>query len=392
MTSKTISIKTPKRSSSYQIEIGTGLLSNIGDVVRRTLGSQARRVAVVSNPKVFGLYGSLVADSLDRCGFQSFFWNMKDGEQHKNLGSLGSALRFLGESRLKRTDVVIALGGGVVGDLAGFAASIYLRGIPFFQVPTTLLSMIDSSVGGKTGVNTEFGKNLVGAFYQPRGVIADVETLATLPDRELTAGFCEAVKQGALSGNQLLDRTGNFLARHRKTKVNGWFSDPSAEGSLVRLIHDQIAFKAGIVRQDETESLDRSDSRSRKILNFGHTFGHALEKVTEYKRFKHGEAVGHGILFAAELSKILELADENGLKCLNDVVHRAGTLPPLQDIDRGAVLQAFQFDKKLISESLQWILLRGIGKPVILSGKQVPSAAVRKALKRIIQQIPDHIV
>src|SRR6185369_12890209 len=163
-----------------------------------------------------------------------------------------------------------------------------------------------------------------------------------------------------------------------------YFTDKIFLSELEKLLAAQVAFKAEIVMNDERESADRTDAKSRKILNFGHTLGHALEKVTDYKYFKHGEAVGYGILFAAELSKMLELCDDHQLKCLNDVVHRAGPLPLLQGIERDAVLYAFQFDKKRISESLQWILLNGIGDPVILSGKQVPSAAVRKALKRFI--------
>ena len=384
MVTKTIQIKTLRQPSVYKIDIGAGSLSELGQRLEGSLGRGKRRVAVISNPKVYGLYGERVIKSLEAAGSSVFVWKMKDGERFKDLRSLESALKFLGDSRIGRTDVVIALGGGVVGDLAGFAASIYLRGISLVQVPTTLLSMIDSSVGGKTGINTGFGKNLVGSFYQPRAVLIDVETLATLPDRELTAGFCEAVKQGTLAGKKLFSKTSDFLAEYRKTKADKWFSNEAARHALVQLIHDQIAFKAKIVRQDETEALDRLDARSRKILNFGHTFGHALEKVTDYKYFKHGEAVGHGILFAAELSKILELCDDHQLKCLNDVVHLAGPLPPLQGIERDAVLDAFQFDKKRISESLQWILLKGIGDPVILSGKHVPSAAVRKALKRFI--------
>ena len=187
MATKTIQVKTLRRPSAYKIDIGSGSLSELGQRLEEALGQDKRRVAVMSNPKVFGLYGGRVVKSLEAIGCSVFVWNMKDGERFKDLRSLDSALKFLGESRIGRTDVVVALGGGVVGDLAGFAASIYLRGISFVQVPTTLLSMIDSSVGGKTGINTAFGKNLVGSFYQPRAVVIDIETLGTLPDRELTA-------------------------------------------------------------------------------------------------------------------------------------------------------------------------------------------------------------
>ena len=220
---KTVTIKTPKGSSAYEIRIGAGTLSGVAGVVKETIGPEVKRIAIISNPNVFGLYGHCVVESLERAGLSVSVWKMKDGERYKNVRSLESALNFLSESRLTRSDAVLALGGGVVGDLAGLAASIYLRGIPFFQVPTTLLSMIDSSVGGKTGVNTKFGKNLVGSFYQPRAVLVDIETLSTLNDRELTAGFCEAVKQGALSGRKLFAKTSRFLANYRDGDLRSGF-------------------------------------------------------------------------------------------------------------------------------------------------------------------------
>lgn len=384
MTVRAISIRTPRSSSAYEITIGNGLLPDVGAWAVRSVGPAAKRIAIISNPKVFGLYGDEAVASLKMSGFQVFTWLMKDGERYKSLRSLEAAVEFLSECRLTRSDAVLALGGGVVGDLAGFTASIYLRGIPFLQVPTTLLSMIDSSVGGKTGVNTKFGKNLVGSFYQPNGVLVDIDTLATLPSRELTAGLCEAVKHGALSGPRLFEQTADFLERRPINFRDVIHSDRNLRSALISLIYAQIGFKAKIVRQDEHEELGRRDAKSRKILNFGHTFGHALEKVTEFRRFKHGEAVGYGIIFAAELSKILELIDQNELECLNDVVHRAGVLPPLHEIDARQIFEAFQFDKKLISESVQWVLLKKIGQPVILSGKEVPSSAVKQALGIIL--------
>jgi 3-dehydroquinate synthase len=305
-------------------------------------------------------------------------WLMKDGERHKNLASLNGALKHLAEERLTRDDVVIALGGGVVGDLAGFVAAVYLRGIRFLQVPTTLLAMIDSSVGGKTGINTEFGKNLVGAFHRPSGVLIDVETLRTLPRRELTAGFCEAIKQGAISGEKLFDQTAGYLDQAAN------ITDINSE-RLARLIAKQVAFKASIVRQDETEKTSRNDAKSRKILNFGHTFGHALEKVTNYRRLRHGEAVGYGILVAAELSKNLDLLPDNELKLLNDVVHRAGRLPGIGDIAPNTIFEAFKYDKKISVSGLSWILLNGIGKPIIVRERDIPKKALASAVKKILK-------
>jgi 3-dehydroquinate synthase len=360
-------------SSSYNVQIGAGLIENCGKSARSSLRANTRKIAIISNKKVYGLYGNRLQTSLKRAGFETPVWLIGDGERFKSLRSFETALAFFSQSGLTRTDAVIALGGGVVGDLTGFAAAVYLRGIPFLQVPTTLLSMIDSSVGGKTGVNSAFGKNLIGAFHRPYGVFADVETLKTLPKRELTAGFCEAVKQGAISGAKLFNKTSKFLENN----------DIADMDELSELIQDQIAFKAKIVAGDEQESVSRTDPKSRKILNFGHTLAHALEKVTNYRYFKHGEAVGWGILFAAHLSKILDILDQHELKLLCDVVHRTGTLPEINKIDPQKIIEAFRFDKKVIGEQPQWILLNGIGKPVIVPGTDIPKSAIRQALKAI---------
>jgi 3-dehydroquinate synthase len=276
-------------------------------------------------------------------------------------------------------------GGGVVGDLAGFASAIYLRGISFLQIPTTLLAMVDSSVGGKTGVNSDFGKNLVGAFHQPSGVLIDPTILATLPRRELTAGFCEMIKQGAVGGRSLLGPTDKFLSAYGLPSFRKNKDDKRFQFQISDLISAHIAFKAKIVAGDERESQGRTDHRSRKILNFGHTLAHALEKATNYSYFRHGEAVGHGILFAAELSKSLALCGEKDVNLLNDVVHRAGSLPGLAGIDLKEVLEAFSFDKKTIAGSLQMVLLRGIGKPVILTGNEIPRPLIRKVLRKFLQ-------
>ena len=348
-------------------------MSSVGEASRAAAVSSWKAV-IVSNAKVFALYGETVMRTLKKAGFDVRHTLIRDGERFKSLRTLEKTLSYFGENGLSRTDLVVALGGGVVGDLAGFAASVYLRGIPFVQVPTTLLSMIDSSVGGKTGINTEFGKNLVGAFYQPAAVVIDPDVLSTLPKRELTAGFCEAVKQGAVGGKRLLKLT--------STAMDGGLNDPNFEAFLA----EQVKFKASIVRADEREAVEKTDAKSRKILNFGHTFGHAIEKVTNYRRFKHGEAVGQGIVFAAELSKKLELLDMDEVKLLNDVVHRAGTLPALRGIDPLEVFETFSSDKKNIGDSLQWILLKGIGKPVIVKGSEIPSKLLKECLRTVIRK------
>lgn len=370
-----IPVKTRSGGSAYDVAIGGHSLFEIGVWASRILGPNARTICVVTNGTVMGLYGERANFLLRREGFATYFHHVADGEEAKSFRSLEAALNAFGKMKLSRTDAVLALGGGVVGDLAGFAASIHLRGVPFLQVPTTLLSMIDSSVGGKTGINTAFGKNLVGSFYQPKGVLIDPAVLGTLPDRELTAGYCEAIKQGVLSGRKLLNRTTKSLQSRTA------FDSPEFEAFL----GDQIRFKARIVAGDERESTAKTDSRSRKILNFGHTFAHALEKATDYSYLKHGEAVGWGILFAAELSKKLELLSSDEVESLNDVVHRAGALPPITHIDPSEIIEAFKHDKKNIGKSLQWVLLRGIGKPVIVPGAEVPVSLVRSTVRKIIR-------
>lgn len=381
-----ISVDLMGSSHQYKIEIGYQSLGNCGIWAKKHLPRAAKKVVVISNEKVYRLYGGIVKESLEAENFEVFIHKMGDGERFKNLRSLENALKFLGENKIKRTDAVIALGGGVVGDLSGFAASIYLRGIAFLQIPTTLLAMIDSSVGGKTAVNTPFGKNLIGSFYQPDGVLIDVLTLETLPRRELTAGFCEAIKQGAIADTDLFARTAIFLKKYSVKNFKSYFQLVEFTASLEQLLAAQIAFKAAVVMQDEKESADRTDAKSRKILNFGHTLAHALEKITNYKRFKHGEAVGYGILFAAELSKKLEILDKNELNLLNDVVRNVGTLPDTTNIDSDEIIEAFAFDKKSIGNSLQFILLQGIGKPFIVNSTDIPASAIQESLTSILHK------
>ncbi len=379
-----VSVRLEQNPHQYDIRIGHDLLGNCGDWAKSCLTTQTKKVAIISNPKVFRLYGEVVKKNLEKSEFEVEVFLMGDGERFKNFHVFEKALTFFSKKNLRRTDAVLALGGGVVGDLAGFATAAFLRGVAFLQIPTTFLSMIDSSVGGKTAVNTIFGKNLIGAFHQPNGVLIDVGTLQTLPTRELTAGFCEAVKQAAISSEKLFDQTSGFLENYSPKRFKNYFENKNFLFELEMLVASQVAFKAQIVMQDERESAVRVDAKSRKILNFGHTFAHALEKITDYKRFKHGEAVGYGILFAAELSKTLAIFDENKLKLLNDVVHRTGNLPRLSGINSEEVFEAFAFDKKQIGKSLQWILLEDIGKPLIRL--DISISTVKKALEEFLRK------
>ena len=372
-------VRVPARSKSYDIRIGSRLLQTLGSEVRAAVGSGARRAALITNKTIFKLYGDGATESLKRAGLSVNHWLMRDGEQHKSFRSLERAVDFLSDARLQRSDVVIALGGGVVGDLAGFAASIYLRGIAFVQVPTTLLAQIDSSVGGKTGINLPSGKNRVGAFHQPRLVVIDVDTLNTLPPRELTSGFCEMVKQGAIGDRKLFSRTVHLL---QQIRVHGPMCPERKESQteLCGAIAAHCRFKAKIVANDEREAIERTDARSRRILNFGHTTAHALEKVTNYQHFRHGEAVGYGILVAGQLSKSLGRLPVDALESLSEAVKLCGPLPRADGLSATKLVAAMTADKKAVEGKLKWVLLDDIGRPRIVDSDEIKPKILREAL------------
>ncbi len=369
----------------YEIKIGRRTLPKLGDELHKSLPNRARRVAVISNQKVFSLYGAQTLKSLRAAEYDASHWLMGDGEQYKTLATVQKALLFLSETGVERTDAVVALGGGVVGDLAGFAAATYLRGIPFFQVPTTLIAQIDSSVGGKTGVNLPNGKNLVGAFHQPCGVLIDTETLTTLAPRELVSGWCESIKQGAVGNRSLFHQTRDYL---ETTKSN---PDAFVSPALEKLIRSQCAFKAAIVTGDEREAPERMDHLSRRVLNFGHTVGHALESITKYRRFRHGEAVGYGMLVAGQLSKDLGLLATSELELLRDTVRLAGSLPAASDLDEDAIMRAILRDKKSVDGRIRWVLLEQIGRARIVDGKEITPrllrASIRAGLKKKFREL-----
>lgn len=359
----------------YDIRIGRAILGELGSEIARCMHRPPRRVALISNKKVFDLYGEQTLKGLRVKGFMTSRWLMGEGERHKTLSTLRDALLFLCSAGLERTDAVLALGGGVVGDLAGFAAATYLRGVAFIQVPTSLVAQVDSSVGGKTGVNLPAGKNLVGAFHQPRRVVADVTTLRTLPKRELTAGWCESIKHGAVGKHALFDQTRTFL--ENIARAPDAFNSPDLE----KLIGAHCAFKAAIVAGDEREAVDRSGPRSRRILNFGHTVGHALEAVTQYRRFRHGEAVGHGMLVAGQISKDLGLLAASELESLREAVRLCGPLPKAHDLDESAIMDSLLRDKKRVDNRIKWVLLERIGQARIVDGRDISSSLLRAALR-----------
>ena len=357
---KTVTVKLKERS--YTIQISAGLLDETGALARRAAGDKARQCVIVSNPTVDALYGRRVARSLSRAGFKARSFLVGDGERYKTLRTAESLYTFLIEQRLERSDLIVALGGGVVGDLAGFVAATYLRGIRFIQAPTTLLAQIDSSVGGKTGVNHALGKNLIGAFHQPSLVLIDTETLRTLPPREMQSGLYEAVKYGVIRDRQMFDR----IARNMD-KLRGL---DTAE--LVYLIARSCRIKADVVERDEREG------HLRKILNFGHTVGHALEAVTRYRRFLHGEAVGHGMRAAARIAEQMEMLSPGEREAIDRAVTSVGRLPSTNTLALDDIISAMNHDKKVEAGRAAFVLPTEIGRVVIRS--DVPPQVIRLAL------------
>ena len=370
-------VRTQNSARGYEVSLGRGTLCEAGRVARARLGDSARKVTIVSNAKVFSLYGRATLEGFERNGFTVTHVMVGDGERYKTLLTTEKILQFLSTSNLERTDGVVALGGGVVGDLAGFAASIFLRGVRFIQIPTTLLAQIDASIGGKTGVNLGDGKNLAGTFHQPSAVVIDVNALATLPVREVVAGCCELVKQGAVSSRKLFNQTVRFLQSSEPDSIR-----ISRDLEELELAH--CTFKASIVAQDERENAARTDHRSRRILNFGHTVGHALETVTRYRYFRHGEAVGYGVAAAGVISKNLGLLKESELELLIDAVRLCGPLPRVAVLDHNAVIEAIQHDKKRAGNQNQWVLLERIGRARVVSAKDINARLIKESLTEAI--------
>lgn len=330
---------------SYPILIGVGALRDIGgQLAGRTKNRQA---ALITNPTVGRLYGDAVRAALAAAGFKTVVIEIPDGEEHKNLKSLALVYERLSSGRMERGSPIVALGGGVVGDVAGFAAATFLRGVPYVQVPTTLLAQVDSSVGGKTGINIEAGKNLVGAFYQPSLVLIELETLRTLPRREFGAGLAEVVKYGAILDSELF-----ALLEQQLDQILAL--DMALLRSVVRRCCE---LKAMVVRRDERES----DFRS--ILNFGHTLGHALESVTEYKRFLHGEAIAIGMAFAVQLSAVRGYCTQETMQRIINLLKRCGLPVAIPDELISANLAlAMGSDKKVSGAKIKFVCLEELGR------------------------------
>jgi 3-dehydroquinate synthase len=344
-----LTVNVPLGARAYDITIADGALARAGELARDAFGERARRAVVISNPRVYASYGARLERGLRRAGFEVLQTLIPDGERAKSLRTAERVYSFLIERRVERGDGVIALGGGVVGDLAGFVAATYLRGVNYVQVPTTLLAQIDSSVGGKTAVNHALGKNLIGAFHQPRAVVIDPAVLLTLARRELRAGLYEALKYGIIRDPALVD-----LLRNERRAIE--VRDPAV---MARLIARCCEIKAEVVAADEREG------GLRRILNFGHTVGHALEAVTAYRRLKHGEAVGYGMKCASEIARRMGLLAKEDEEVIRTGVEEMGPLPLLSDLDSREVIAAMGRDKKVAAGKLSLVLPKRIGEVVV---------------------------
>jgi shikimate kinase / 3-dehydroquinate synthase len=346
---------------SYPIEIGPSLLADRDRIARLISGKQ---VAVVTNTTVAPLYLERVSQTLRDAGKSVLEIVLPDGEEEKNWASLMQIFDRLLSAKCDRKTTLIALGGGVIGDLTGFAASAYMRGVPFVQIPTTLLAQVDSSVGGKTGINHPLGKNMIGAFYQPQAVIADTMTLHTLPERELSAGLAEVIKYGAVIDAEFF--------RWIETNIDKLMARDNA--ALAYAIRRSCELKADVVRQDEREG------GLRAILNFGHTFGHAIESGLGYGKWLHGEAVGCGMVMAADLSHRLGHINAIDKERVCALVRAAGLPTEAPNLGAQRWLELMQIDKKNEDGQIKFILMKPLGGHLI-------STAPQEALLATLQQL-----
>jgi len=357
-----ISLNVELGDRSYPIAIGRGLLDDTA-LLNRYIGGAGSKVAIVTNTTVAPLYLDKVAGPLRAAGREVVPIILRDGEEYKNWESLNEVFDALLANKCDRKTTLVALGGGVIGDMTGFAAATYMRGVPFVQIPTTLLAQVDSSVGGKTGINHPLGKNMIGAFYQPRAVIADTATLDTLPARELSAGLAEVIKHGAILDAGFFDwieaNIGKLVARDH--------------AALAHAIARSCEIKADVVARDEREG------GLRAVLNFGHTFGHAIEAGMGYGAWLHGEAVGCGMVMAADLSRRLGLIDDAAVERVRTLVKAAGLPVVAPDLGAPRWIELMEVDKKNEGGAIKFILLKPLGSPSITNAPRDQLEATLKA-------------
>jgi 3-dehydroquinate synthase len=346
-------------SQPYSIFIEHGVAAQLGKLIESS-PKHASRQFFVSSPLVWKLHGKTFAKAVPKT--EAIL--LPDGEKFKQLATASRAYESLIKLEADRGAGIIAVGGGVIGDMAGFVAATYLRGITLVQVPTTLLAQVDSAIGGKVGVNHSLGKNLIGAFHQPSLVVIDPALLETLPRREFRAGLYEVIKYGMTSSRDLFERINREMDAIFARKAE----------ALVPIIGESCRIKADVV------SLDERESGPRRMLNFGHTAGHALEAVTKYKRFRHGEAIAYGMVVAAEIAVSRGVMPDADRRALSNVIMKLGPLPPVGDLSTKEVLEAMRHDKKVVSGTLHYVLSTGIGSWTTVT--DVTEDELAKALKK----------
>ncbi|MDE3186344.1 MAG: 3-dehydroquinate synthase [Acidobacteriota bacterium] len=359
---QTIRVATP--SAKYDVITGSGLLRTLAPRIERVAGRLPRRVFVLTSPEIWALWGKAFLASFREPPIALF---LPAGEKHKTIASVERLLRQMVAAGGDRGSLLIAFGGGIVGDVGGFVAAIYMRGIPYVQVPTTFLSQVDSSVGGKTGVNLPEGKNLVGSFHHPLAVFADIDVLGTLSGRELRAGLMESVKAGIIRDRTLV----RFMEEHAREVLG---RDPKA---LEKVIAASIRMKAGVVNRDEREN------GLRMILNLGHTLGHAIEQVTRYKALLHGEAVGWGMVAALYLARQRGSISGQQFQRLESLIHLYGPLPPLK-VRAAKLVAATVGDKKNVGGIKRFVLPVGIGDAGVV--EDVTTAELEAAASYMLAQ------
>lgn len=356
-------VKVAGQPRAYEAIIASGLLQHAGAHLQPVLTGRERLV-VVTIPVVRRHWGKQLMASLADAGLKAKLIEMPEGERHKKLATVESLAEKLARAGANRDSVVVAFGGGVVGDVAGLLASVYMRGVDFVQIPTTLLAQVDASIGGKTGVNLRQGKNLVGTFHPPLAVLIDPEVLSTLSDRQFRSGLYEVLKMGVIGSPQLFDR-------FEEVNIQGLRRD---HAELKWMIVEAVRLKAKIVSSDEKES------GLRRVLNFGHTIGHALEASCGYRRFLHGEAVAWGMIAAAEIAVSLGKLNCGDAEKITAAVLGLGPLPKV-NTEKERILRFLQTDKKTRQGSLHFILPRKIGRVEVV--KDVPGPAIADAIARI---------
>ncbi|MFZ0661988.1 MAG: 3-dehydroquinate synthase [Acidobacteriaceae bacterium] len=361
---RTIQVKTA--SASYPVHVGSDLVAGLGRRLQNIAGARAPRIFVLTSPAIWSLWGEQFLSTFPKDQPPTALF-LAPGEQHKRLATVERLATELSTAGADRSSLLIAFGGGIVGDTGGFLAAIYMRGIPYVQVPTTLLAQVDSSVGGKTGVNLATGKNLIGSFHHPLAVFADVDILKTLPPRELRAGLFESVKTGIIRDPSLF----HFLENNRDRILA---CDPAA---LQRVVAASVSMKAGVVGIDERES------GLRMILNFGHTLGHAIEAATGYKKLLHGEAIAWGMLAALHVSRSRQSLSEKDANRMEQLIRAYGPLPSFR-ARVPDLLDTAGRDKKNRAGTRRFVLTPGIGQAVIV--ENVTDAELTSALEPILKE------